>query len=285
MPQTKSWKMNYWKNTRILHLITTFAAIQWDRSSLHHHSVEWSSSLEQVQTHCFVILMVQRTLVVDGEHFWLMKELVRFSFYLTINQSTSKKKKIPFSKSKRSLNSISAFRIAHKAVKIVFDHEDKLVLSPYDTSATWEQIKKHFNIETRCDLLDHCYAKFDKAYFASLCEKLSHLASAGDKLCLHIFKDAGIFLAKATMALLPNVSDKLLTKNNLNIVCVGSVWKSWSLLQDGFKTEISKATNKFGLNLITLTQAMAIGAAYLVNIMKITSFNKLFGKKINLIHC
>ncbi|XP_055316973.1 N-acetyl-D-glucosamine kinase isoform X2 [Sitodiplosis mosellana] len=157
----------------------------------------------------------------------------------------------------------AAFRIAHKAVKTVFDHEDKLILSPYDTSATWEQIKKHFNIETRYDLLDHCYAKFDKAFFASMCEKLSHLASAGDELCLHLFEDAGISLAKATMALLPNVSDQLLTKNNLNIVCVGSVWKSWTLLQNGFKTEIAKATNKFGLNLITLTQAMAIGAAYL----------------------
>lgn len=159
--------------------------------------------------------------------------------------------------------SFTAFKIAHKAVKTVFDHHDKLVLSSYDTTATWEAIKKHFNIETRYDLLDHCYAKFDKAYFASLCEKLSHLASDGDELCLHLFEDAGIFLAKATAALLPNVSDKLLTKNNLNIVCVGSVWKSWPLLQNGFNTEIAKSTYKFGLNLITLTQAMAIGAAYL----------------------
>ncbi|XP_031632696.1 N-acetyl-D-glucosamine kinase isoform X1 [Contarinia nasturtii] len=157
----------------------------------------------------------------------------------------------------------AAFKIAHKATKIVFDHEDKLVLSPYDTSAVWQQIKKHFNIETRHDLLDHCYAKFDKAHFASLCEKLSNLASAGDELCIHLFEDAGCFLAKATMSLLPNVSDKLLTNNNLNIVCVGSVWKSWNLLKTGFSNEIAKATNKFGLNLIILTQAMAIGAAYL----------------------
>lgn len=124
-------------------------------------------------------------------------------------------------------------------------------------------MKKHFNIETRYDLLDHCYAKFDKAHFASLCEKLSNLASAGDELCIHLFEDAGCYLAKATMSLLPNVSDKLLTNNNLNIVCVGSVWKSWNLLKAGFSKEIVKATNKFGLNLIILTQAMAIGAAYL----------------------
>lgn len=136
-------------------------------------------------------------------------------------------------------------------------------LSPYDTTAVWGQIKKHFNIETRYDLLDHCYAKFEKAFFANLCEKLSHLASEGDPLAIHLFEEAGRYLAKATAALLPHVSDELLVKNSLNIVCVGSVFKSWKLLKDGFSKEIAKSQNTFGLNLISLTQAMAIGAVYL----------------------
>lgn len=157
----------------------------------------------------------------------------------------------------------SAWWIAHRAIKTVFDHDDKLVLSQYDTTAVWEAIKKHFQIQTRYDLLDHCYAKFDKAFFASLCEKLSHLAAKGDELSLHLFEDAGRYLAKATAALLPHVSNGLLTNNKLNIVCVGSVWKSWQYLKTGYSNEIAKSTNKFGLNLITLTQAMAIGAVYL----------------------
>lgn len=127
----------------------------------------------------------------------------------------------------------------------------------------WEQVKKHFNIETRHDLLDHCYAKFDKAFFASLCMKLSNIADKGDQLSLHLFDEAGRYLAKATRALLPNVSEKLLVENTLNIVCVGSVWKSWRLLKRGFTNEIANSKCAFGLNLITLTQAMAIGAAYL----------------------
>lgn len=127
----------------------------------------------------------------------------------------------------------------------------------------WAQIQKHFNIENRYDLLNHCYANFDKAFFASLCEKLSYLAIKGDELCLYLFEDAGRFLAKATAALIPNVSDQLLVKGNLNIVCVGSVWKSWHLLKGGYTKEILKSSNRFGLNLITLTQAMAIGAVYL----------------------
>lgn len=156
-----------------------------------------------------------------------------------------------------------AWWIAHRAVKICFDHDDKLNISPYDTTAVWGAIKKHFDIETRYDLLDHCYAKFEKAFFANLCEKLSHLASKGDPLAIHLFEDAGRYLAKATAALLPHVSKELLTNNDLNVVCVGSVWKSWELLKDGFSKEIAKSTNTFGLNLISLTQAMAIGAVYL----------------------
>lgn len=62
------------------------------------------------------------------------------------------------------------------------------------------------------------------------------------------------------MALLPNVCDKLLINGNLNVGCVGLVWH---LLKDGYSKELAKSTNKFGVNLITLTQATAIGAAYL----------------------
>lgn len=156
-----------------------------------------------------------------------------------------------------------AWWIAHNAIKTCFDHEDKLKLCPYDTSAVWEQVKKHFSIEARHDLLDHCYAKFDKAFFAGLCVNLSKIASEGDQLSLYLFEEAGRYLAKATRALLPNVDEKLLKNGILNIVCVGSVWKSWPFLKNGYAKEIAKENCPFGLNLITLTQAMAIGAAYI----------------------
>lgn len=136
------------------------------------------------------------------------------------------------------------------------------MVSPHDTSAVWAQIQLHFNIETRYDLLDHCYAKFDKAYFASLCAKIAELADKGDPLAVQLFREAGRFLAKATVALLPNVHRDLLTKNCLNVVCVGSVWKSWRWLKAGYANEIAGYTCPFGLNLITLTQPMAIGAVY-----------------------
>lgn len=139
---------------------------------------------------------------------------------------------------------------------------DGLVKSSYDISVVWDLVKLHFQVETQHDLLDHCYAKFDKAYFASLCEKLSKAANAGDRLSLSLFDEAGRFMAKSTAALLPKVNPQLVVNNNFNIVCVGSVFKSWSLLKNGFVNEISKTDIDFGINLISLTQPMAMGAVY-----------------------
>lgn len=207
---------------------------------------------------CSVIQMEKLILVVVGAAFWPMRVLVSVFIMEISYHHIELNEKLIF----HNLL-LSAYFIAHNAVKTCFDHEDKLELCPYDTSAVWEQVKKHFSIKERHDLLDHLYVKFDKVFFASLCVNLSKIASEGDQLSLYLFEEAGRYLAKATRALLPNVDEKLLKNGTLNIVCVGSVWKSWQFLKNGYGKEIVKANCPFGLNLITLTQAMAIGAAYI----------------------
>lgn len=157
----------------------------------------------------------------------------------------------------------AAWWISHRAVKTVFDHMDNLHPSSFDISVVWEQIKSHFKIEKQHDLLSHCYANFDKAFYASLCASLAQSADAGDPLALHLFFEAGRYLAKSTLALLPKVDRKLLLNGDLNVVCVGSVWKSWHLLEPGFSQEINTTEHTFGLNLLQLTEAMAIGATYI----------------------
>lgn len=144
----------------------------------------------------------------------------------------------------------------------MFDDIDGLSKCPYDTTAVWGLIKSYFSVETQNDLLDHCYAKFDKAFFAGLCAKISQSAAAGDRLSLHLFEEAGRYLAKFSAALLPKVNPQLVVNNSFNIVCVGSVFKSWNLLKPGFVKEISKIDVPFGINLINLTQPMAMGAVY-----------------------
>jgi Predicted N-acetylglucosamine kinase len=58
---------------------------------------------------------------------------------------------------------------------------------------------------SRFDLLEHCYAKFDKGYFAGLCQRLSQAAVQGDQLSQWLFSEAGRVLAHHVIALFPQV--------------------------------------------------------------------------------
>ncbi|XP_053946805.1 N-acetyl-D-glucosamine kinase [Anastrepha ludens] len=157
----------------------------------------------------------------------------------------------------------SAFYIAHEAMKIVFDDIDNLKKSRYPIDCVWELIKQHFNVDTRFDLLPHCYAKFDKPFYASLCKKLAHAADQDDALAKSIFNNAGRCIARSIAALIPKVQDELVKTGYLSVVCVGSVWHSWHLLREGFEHEMRQHDIPFDLRLVTITKSMAYGACYL----------------------
>jgi N-acetylglucosamine kinase len=159
----------------------------------------------------------------------------------------------------------AAYWIASRAVKIVFDHEDNLEKSSYDISTAWNLIKSHFNIQSRTDMLEHCYAKFQKPFYAKLCQKMSIAALEGDELCKSIFIDAGRYLAKMIFALLPQVSSELVKTGHLSIICVGSVWLSWDLLKPGFMKFLQQHHIPFELRLLKLMPgtSMAVGSVYM----------------------
>lgn len=148
-------------------------------------------------------------------------------------------------------------------MKIVFDDEDNFKKSLFPTTKVWELIKLHFSVETRMDLLTHCYAKFDKPFFAGLCKKLAKSAEEGDELCIKLFSDAGHVLARSIIALLPKLCPDLIETGSLSIVCVGSVWLSWDLMKNGFIKELNGTKIAFGLELKKLTETMALGASYM----------------------
>lgn len=140
---------------------------------------------------------------------------------------------------------------------------DNFQKCPHSINIVWGLMKEHFSVETRNDLLPHCYQTFEKSFFAKLCQKLAVAADAGDALSAQVFTDAGQALARAVRALLPNVSSELTSTGQLNIVCVGSVWKSWHLLKRGFVKELNAAPIDYTISLTSLTQTMALGATYL----------------------
>lgn len=158
-----------------------------------------------------------------------------------------------------------AWWIAQRAIKTLFDHMDGLELCVHDVSLVWRCVQQHFSVQTRADVMEHCYGKFKKCQFAQLCVLLAEAADGGDALCRHLFAEAGKYLARATLTLLPRVDVELLQAGRLNVVCAGSVWNSWHLLRAGFEAELRARPERlrFGLRLVKLTQLMALGAVYI----------------------
>uniref|UniRef100_A0A1B0A2Q0 N-acetyl-D-glucosamine kinase n=1 Tax=Glossina pallidipes TaxID=7398 RepID=A0A1B0A2Q0_GLOPL len=156
----------------------------------------------------------------------------------------------------------SAFQIALRAVKIVFDDMDGLRKAPYPIDDVWNLIKGYFKIKNRGAILPHLYKKFDKSFFARLCVKLAHAADEGDCLAKYLFDEAGENLGGMAAALIPKVQTDELKSNPFKIVCVGSVWLSLTLLVAGFLKGLQRANITFDINLVQLKKSSAFGACY-----------------------
>ncbi|XP_035673899.1 N-acetyl-D-glucosamine kinase-like isoform X3 [Branchiostoma floridae] len=163
----------------------------------------------------------------------------------------------------------SAYWIAQKAVKYVFDYDDNFHEPPSDTSYLKLAMFEYFKVNDRIGLLDHLYRNFDKSKFAGFCKLVAQGAKEkGDKLCQIIFTQAGEMLGKHICALSSKIDKSLLEgEGGLQVVCVGSVWKSWDVLREGFlrgmlpRNERDVAIKT--ITLLELKQSCAIGAANL----------------------
>ncbi|XP_068709146.1 N-acetyl-D-glucosamine kinase-like [Montipora foliosa] len=168
----------------------------------------------------------------------------------------------------------SAYWISHKAIKTVFDVEDGLVPSPFDVTYVKKRFFEHFKIDNFYGMLDHLYAKFDKAHVAGLCKALA-VGAAEDKdlLCLHLFNQAGEVLGTHVRAVIQHMDDEcqevlLNSDKGLRITCVGAVWQSWELLRDGFIAGIKGSSDNTAVqvkrfSLVKLRESSAVGAAAL----------------------
>ena len=97
---------------------------------------------------------------------------------------------------------------------------------------------EYFSMSNMFDILQFLYPKdsqeIDKAFIAKFCkEGVVKGAQMGDKLSLHMLEQAGYTLGKHVKALIPRM-DAQLFSDGVKVICVGSVWKSWTYLRDGF---------------------------------------------------
>ncbi|KAK2155129.1 hypothetical protein LSH36_248g03060 [Paralvinella palmiformis] len=162
-----------------------------------------------------------------------------------------------------------AFWISQYCVKKMYDKEDNFDPCPHDMHFLKQAMEKHFGTSDRMAMLEHLYTKFDKSFFAGLCKEIARGAlEEKDPLCIQAFHAAGYALARHVIALSPKIDKKLLDEpGGLHIVCVGSVWKSWELLQPGFKDGMSTGLKQTPIvtqvTLLQLQKSAAYGAAYL----------------------
>jgi len=171
----------------------------------------------------------------------------------------------------------AAYFVAMRAVKMYLDHVDNMFEPPYDITKVKDVILTYFDIKDHFGILAYTYDDFTKDKFAGLCSKIAEEANNGDKLSNWLFIENGKWLAKHVVALCPKMSPELLS-NGLPIVCVGSVWKSWALMEKGFMGELKE--NAQGhlthFSLIQLKVPMSIGACYLASDRAQIKINKAY---------
>lgn len=131
----------------------------------------------------------------------------------------------------------------HVVQELIFNHFD--IKDRWYLQRSVSITSHHLTAVSRFGLLTHCYDSFSKAHFAALTRGIAEKAAAGDALCVWLFSEAGRQLGRHIRALAPAISPALTSApGGLNVVCVGSVWKSWSLLKQGFLQGIKDDAGK-----------------------------------------
>lgn len=155
----------------------------------------------------------------------------------------------------------SGYTISVRAIKTVLSEDEDFHPPNWSAQRIRELVKEHFKVEDMFALLPYFYTNFDKSFIAGLCVKLAKLARDGDQLSRHLFRLAGKDLADHVAAVAPH-ADKALrqSEGGLPIVCVGSVFKSWDLLREGFEEVLCPKVPEF--TLLRPTVSAAMGTAF-----------------------
>jgi N-acetylglucosamine kinase len=193
----------------------------------------------------------------------------------------------------------SAYYIASNAVRRIFRGLDNYAgttadgtsIKAKDNVSIAHFLMLHFfKIESKEGMLDHFYKSFEKGKIAGFTKMLAEAASGkesilelisspaalaagvtkesidafrsngGDAFCSKQFRKAGLQLGSMARTLAPNL-EKSEDGSPTRIVCVGSVWKSWELLKDGF-IAAAKSPALPNFELVRLKETSAVGAAW-----------------------
>ncbi|XP_065681811.1 N-acetyl-D-glucosamine kinase isoform X2 [Hydra vulgaris] len=140
--------------------------------------------------------------------------------------------------------------IVLKSLRTIYEDMDGFKRSLHSTDYLKQAMFDYFKMNDKYCILPHLYPMdgktIDKKMIAKFCvEGILKGAVDGDLLCLHLFKLAGIQLGKHIKALIPKIDLEMLhTEGGLKVLCIGSVWKSWDYLKEGFLTGLRPLTDE-----------------------------------------
>ena len=151
----------------------------------------------------------------------------------------------------------SGYWVASRAIKRVFNAVDADMAQ--NCTVLHEAMLQYFGMSDKRDMLKVMYASpFDKAHVAGFALQVSSAAEQGDALALQIFDRAGEKLGH----MLGTLATKLKLNSTTDVVCIGSVFKSYALIRQGMIRALQSHTQpSFACNLIQLKESSAVGAA------------------------
>ncbi|CAH8527339.1 unnamed protein product [Dicrocoelium dendriticum] len=162
----------------------------------------------------------------------------------------------------------SAFWVAHQAIMSYIKVTEGFHHVRHSMIRLAEAIRMHFKIRRHDELLAHFNENIDKTYIAQLCYPLAQAAHEGDQYCIKLFYNAGVHLGRHVSAAVRHADKEgLIGPEGIDVVCCGSVFKSWSLLEAGFyaglKPKHRNDCRRGRIILRLLQKTAAIGATIL----------------------
>jgi N-acetylglucosamine kinase len=163
----------------------------------------------------------------------------------------------------------SAYWISHYCMKIVFYTLDNVMVNPHDITYVKNIMYTHFGVTDQMGMLEPLYTKFSKAHMAGFAKEIAKGAlEEKDPICCEALHEAGRLLGRHILAIAPKVDKSLFEEEGgLRIVTVGSVFKSWDLMKNGFIEGMRPRNNNDikikEITLVSLSKPGTYGAAYL----------------------
>eukprot|EP01029_Cantina_marsupialis_P029396 TRINITY_DN780251_c0_g1_i1.p1 TRINITY_DN780251_c0_g1~~TRINITY_DN780251_c0_g1_i1.p1 ORF type:complete len:347 (+),score=94.22 TRINITY_DN780251_c0_g1_i1:39-1079(+) len=168
----------------------------------------------------------------------------------------------------------SAFWASQTAISRIFEGMDGMFMGEgisVETAA--DKMFKYFELTKKEELYPLLYQHFDKAKIAGFCRCLAEEALKGDQFCLEVFADVGVELGKLITSIIPKWKEGSNGSDEMRLICIGSVWKSYQLFKESFFNIIHSSGRAEGLScrLVRVSGSSAAGAAYVA--AKFGNFN------------